>query len=304
MKKTSVLLLIITIVCLVLSSCQTTTVEKPVIEKQQTIQNTRFSSFGFEFDLQETGAKQVTVSYPSILSADLMGEYASFLSEASNVDSAKVDAANNALVIVFKEKLTEEVVKNLSASFEAFLNRTFDSLDAPVYTLVVDGYAISFKQVGDSSIIVDFPVIPTQESALAILNAASAVSPVSLEGTKIYISSANRILYILPAVFDPAQFKSVVESITSTEETPVAAPEVTSEPTATPSASVIPTVQTKPEVPTVPTVPAAPVAPVEVPAVESVQTPKVLSPGLIMLIIVMGIVVVTCIVALVKRRNK
>ena len=307
MKKTSVLLLIITIVCLVLSSCQTAMAENPVVAKPQTIKSTHYSSFGFEFDFQVTGTKQATVSYPSILSADLMGNYASFLSETSNIDSVKTDAANNALIIVFKENLTEDVVKNLSNSFEAFLNRTFDSLDAPVYTMVVDGYAISFKQVGDSSIIVDFPGIPTQDAAQAILNAASTVSPVSLEGTKIYISSSNRVLYIIPAEFNPAQFKDVVESINNTEEAPVSAPEVTSEPVDVPSVTTpaMPTVQTKPEAPTVPTTPATPAqTPVLEPAPEPVQTPKVLSPGLIMLIIVMTIVVVTCVVALVKRKSK
>ena len=278
-------------------------VEEPVVE-QQTVKNTYFSSFGFEFDLQVTGAKQVTVRYPSNLSADLMTNYASFLSEKSNIDSVRVDAENNALIIVFKGNLTEDVVKNLSNSFEAFLNRTFDSLDAPVYTLTVDSYVISFKQVGASAIIVDFPGIPTQDAANAILNAAATVSPVSLDGTQVYLSSTNRVLYIVPAEFDPAQFKDVVESITSTEETPVTAPEVTSEPTATSSTPVIPVVQTKPEAPAVPAAPAAPATSVQEPAPEPEQIPKVLSPGLIMLIIVMSIVIVTCIVALVKRRSK
>jgi len=323
MKKT----LVITIVsiCLLICSCQTTATtenpvtpvaEKPVVQKAvRTIDEAHFASFGFEFDLRVTGSRQISVSYPSIISGELMSDYALFLARSVVFGSADVDAQSNTLLITYPEDLTDETVRGLvrdftagNSSFESYLNGKFDSLEAPVYTLEIDGYVLSFKQVDNSEIIVDFPGIPTQDAAYAVLMAAAAVSPVSLDGTDIYMSSGNRVLYIVPAVFDADQFKVVAESITASgtaEETQVTAPAVTSEPV---SVIQIPTVQTIQPAPTAPAEPASPVSPASpveptAPA-EPEQTPAVLSPGLIMLIIVLAIVAVTCIVALVKRKRK
>ncbi len=75
-----------------------------------------------------------------------------------------------------------------SSSFESFLNSNFDSLEAPVYQLEMNGYVISIKQVGNSELIVDFPGIPSPEVAKPVMQAAADVSPVSLDGTDIFMS--------------------------------------------------------------------------------------------------------------------
>lgn len=330
MKKTLVITIIS--ICLLLMSCQTTAPtqtqtqaqdqapveETPVVRKPvRTIDEAHYSSFGFEFDLQVTGARQISVSYPTIISGELMSDYAMVLAKTALFTSADVDAQNNRLLIAFSDDLTDETVKDLvraftagSGSFESYLNGRFDSLEAPVYTLDIDGYVLSFKQVDNSEIIVDFPGIPTQDAALAVLQAAAAVSPVSLDGTDIYMSSGNRVLYIVPAVFDADQFKTVAESITASEtaeETQVTAPAVISEPVSVIQIPIIQTeqpVSTSPASSDSPASPASPAEPTEPTEPTENQVPAVMSPGLIMLIIVLSIVLVTCIVALVKRRRK
>ena len=317
MKKTSALLFLITIICLLMSSCQTTAAPEesavqvapqPVV---RTIDNAHFTSFGFEFDLQVNGSKQLAFIYPSTLSSDLMSEYASFFAGSSDYDYVRIDADKNSVIVGFRQDLTDDEIKNVtyafasgSYSFEAFLNNKFDSIESPVYTIDAGSYVLYFKQVGSSEIIVDFPGIPDEDAALAVLQTAAAVSPVVLDGTDIYMSSGNRVLYILPAVFDPAQFKSVVESIISTEEASVSAPSVTSEPVAVVQIPTIPSVQPQP-VSTAPTASTAPSSPTEPSApAEQGQTPSAMSPGLIMLIIVLLIVAVTCVVAIVKRKTR
>jgi hypothetical protein len=119
------------------------------------------------------------------------------------------------------------------------------------------------------------------------------------------MSSGNRVLYMIPAVFDADQFRLVVETMKApeiTEETSVAAPVVTSEPV---SVVQIPVIQTNTQTvqPAESTTPEVTPAPVEEP-VQTEQSAGPLSPGLIMLIIVLGVVAATFVIALLKRRQK
>ena len=342
MKKTLVITIIS--ICLLICSCQTPVLEsavqsqpavpepavqepvaqEPVVQAPvRTIDSAHFSSFGFEFDLEVTGPGQISVTYPSILSSELMSDYALFFARTAFFGSADVNSQSNILTVSYRDDLTDEMIKDFvsaftfgSSSFESYLNSIFDSLEAPVYTLDVDGYVLSIKQVGNSEIIVDFPGIPTPDAALAVLQTASEVSPVSLDGADIYMSSGNRVLYIVPAVFDADEFKTVTESMTvseTAEEAQVSAPAVTSEPV---SVIQIPTIQTEQPAPaqsasptsptsaTSPAVSASPDAPAASATQDAPSETVVLSPGLVMLIIVMAIVIVTCVVALVKRKRK
>jgi len=317
MRKTSALLILIISIC-ILSSCQTTEVvtnqkeevSAPVIVR--TIDEAHFSSFGFEFDLKVTGSSKLDVSFPSYLSSDLMTDYVAYFARTGLFETADVDAQKNIISFRFKEELTDDAINTFaggfaggSTSFESFLNSNFDSLEAPVYQLEMDGFVLSIKQVGNSEIIVDFPGIPSAEVALAVIQAAADVSPVSLEGTDIFMSSGNRVLYMIPAVFDADQFRLVVETMKApeiTEETSVAAPVVTSEPV---SVVQIPVIQTNTQTvqPAESTTPEVTPAPVEEP-VQTEQSAGPLSPGLIMLIIVLGVVAATFVIALLKRRQK
>ena len=318
MRKTSAFLIIITLICISLSSCQTTDVEPKQIEEVsapvvvRTIDEAHFSSFGFEFDLQVTGPSQLNVTFPSYLSSDLMTYYVSYFARTGLFESADVDSQNNVIVFRFKDKLTDSDVTAFaggfasgSSSFESFLNSNFDALEAPVYQLEMDGYVLSIKQVGNSDLIVDFPGIPSPEVAKAVIQAAADVSPVSLDGTDIFMSSGNRVLYMLPAVFDADQFRQVVETMKApaiSEESSVGAPVVTSEPV---SVVQIPVIQTTPQITQAPASTAPEVTPA--PVVEPDQTEQSagpLSPGLIMLFIVLGVVAATFVVALLKRRHK
>ena len=318
MRKTSAVIIFTSIICILLSSCQTTdVVSKQKVEDStpvvvRTIDEAHFSSFGFEFDLEVTGPSQLSISFPSFLSSDLMTDYVAYFAGTGLFKSADVDAKKNIIVFRFKEILTDDMVKTMvgsfasgSSSFESFLNSNFDSLEAPVYQLEMDGYVLSIKQVGNSELIVDFPGIPSPEMAKAVIQAAADVSPVSLDGTDIFMSSGNRVLYMIPAVFDADQFRQVVETMRApaiSEESSVATPVVTSEPV---SVVQIPVIQTNPQV-SQPAVSVAPEVTPE-PVVEPVEEQKSagpLSPGLIMLIIVLAVVLVTCVIALVKRRQK
>ena len=319
MKKTSALLIFVTLICLLLSSCQTTDavsatkkeeVSAPVVVR--TINEAHFTSFGFEFDLEVTGASQLIVTYPENLSSNLMTDYVAYFARTKLFESADVDSQKNAVLFRFKDKLTDDDVKIFansfasgSSSFESFLNSNFDSLEAPVYQLEMDGFVLSIKQVGNSELIVDFPGIPSAEVAMAVIQAAAEVSPVPLNGTDIFMSSGNRVLYMIPAVFDADQFRQVVETMKApviSDDTQVGAPVVTSEPV---SVVQIPVIQTNPQAAQTPATKAPESAPA--PVVETEQTEQSagpLSPGLIMLIIVLGVVAVTCVVALLKRRHK
>lgn len=332
MKRLSVLILTVLVAGLLFTSCQTTSSQpeeqeiiRPMIPVAALFPETRgeahYTSFGFEFDVEVTNPNQVVLSYESYITNARMSDYIGIFAQEnydflSSLDTSITSEEQGAVVFDFNNGINEEQFKELvmllatgDSSFEAYLNGFFDSVDNPVYFITIGSYDIDFKYISPYLTIVDFPGVPAADSALAIYMAALESFP-EIEGTQIFMSSGNRVLYVFPVEISPEKFADILVELSNIAEKSASASEIT-----TPVAESRPADSSHVQEPAAPV--SAPVSapapavsePVSAPAPALDAQPETagksgMSPGLIILIVVLAVVVVTCVVVFTRRLTK
>ena len=298
MKKTALLSIVILIASLALLSCRTADaappaeqeIVKPVVRVEtasvQTDAQAHYTSFGFEFDVKVTDFGKIALYYQDYITSEIIKDYIEDFVQCGH--NASFDT-QGVVVFDFEDVVTENTFNDFvlllsegDFSFESYLNAYFDSVQNPVYTMSTGLYDIRFKYISPYLILVEFPEIPTEENAFEIYMAALEAFP-EVEGTLIFMSSGTRVLYALPV--DILSVPGVV----------------TSEPSETPSVQApVQTLQSSPVQETTPQQ-----QPAAAQTVTVSEPPEAgVSPGLIILIAVLSVVLITCVVLIIRRKKE